>query len=307
MEALVERHRAQPPFRAEFADARCQAQQSQKRPGAKADMSVATRKSTGIRVTREVAFIELADAAAFFKQDMSRVSGLQIVRLPSPLGGQPEGIVVDMRDIPAGLAYSRVELFTTTVATLSDTVLAEGGSLRDGHGKDTWQFLVSRATAARPRPLQQQEMAAPTACATLAEKVSKMQEALRLKEDCARRQADADGGQVAPDTVYTASRLASAAQVLEEDAPAAKDATKTCTRAVTGRGAARRAAGVQPGATPPAKRPRPRMGDGALLEAVDDDGGQAGGSSKDASDFDLLAIMMGKPAGKKQRWARPGR
>ena len=55
-EALVERHRAQPPFRAEFVDARSQVQQSQRRPGAKADRSVATRKSTGIRVTREVAF-----------------------------------------------------------------------------------------------------------------------------------------------------------------------------------------------------------------------------------------------------------
>ena len=166
--------------------------------------------------------------------------------------------------------------------------------------------------AARPRPLQQQEMAAPTACATLAEKVSKMQEALRLKEDCARRQADADGVLVAPDAdrVSTASRLASAAQVLEEDAPAARAAAKSCTRALSGRGAAKRgapgAAGVQPGAAPLAKRAR-RMGDGAVLEAVDDDGGQAGGSSKDASDFDLLAIMMGKPAGKKQRWARPGR
>ena len=138
-EALVERHRAAPPFRTEFAAARHRAQRNQKQPGAAADMSVATRKTTGIRVAREVAFIELADAAAFFKQDMSRVSGLQIVRLPSPLGGQPEGIVVDMRDIPAGLAYSRVELFTATVATLSDTVLAEGGSLRDGHAKDTWQ------------------------------------------------------------------------------------------------------------------------------------------------------------------------
>ena len=128
-EALAERHRGTPPFRAEFTAARHRAQRNQKQPGAAADMSVATRKTTGIRVAREVAFIELADAAAFFKQDMSRVSGLQIVRLPSPLGGQPEGIVVDMRDIPAGLVYSRVELFTTTVATLSDTVLAEGGAL----------------------------------------------------------------------------------------------------------------------------------------------------------------------------------
>ena len=311
-EALAERHRGTPPFRAEFTAARHRAQRNQKQPGAAADMSVATRKTTGIRVAREVAFIELADAAAFFKQDMSRVSGLQIVRLPSPLGGQPEGIVVDMRDIPAGLAYSRVELFTTTVATLSDTVLAEGGSLRDGHAKDTWQFLVSRATAARPRPLQQEEMAAPTACATLAEKVSKMQEALRLKEDCARRQADADGVPVAPDAdrVCTASRLASAAQVLEEDAPA-RAAAKTCVRAgVSGRGAARRgapgAAGVPPGAPPLAKRAR-RMGDGAVPEAVDSAGGLAEGLSADASDLDLRKIMMGTPTGKKQRWARPGR
>ena len=186
--------------------------------------------------------------------------------------------MVDMRDIPAGLVYSRVELFTTTVATLSNTVLAEGGgSLRDGHAKDTWQLLVNRATAARPRPLQQQEMAAPTACTTLAEKVSKMQEALRLKEDGARRQADADGVLVAPlQDVCTASRLASAAQVLEEDAPA-RAASNTCVRAgVSGRGAARRgapgAAGVPPGAPPPAKRAR-RMGDGAVLEAVDSPGG----------------------------------
>ena len=129
--------------------------------------------------------------------------------------------------------------------------------MRDGHAKDTWQFLVSRATAARPRPLQQQEMAAPTACATLAEKVSKMQEALRLKEDCARRQADADGVLVAPDAdrVSTASRLASAAQVLEEDAPAAKDAANTCTRAVTGRGAARRGAPGAASASSPLRRP----------------------------------------------------
>ena len=243
-EALVERRRAAPPFRTEFAAARHRAQRNQKQPGAAADMSVATRKTTGIRVAREVAFIELADAAAFFKQDMSRVSGLQIVRLPSPLGGQPEGIVVDMRDIPAGLVYSRVELFTTTVATLSDTVLAEGGSLRDGHAKDTWQLLVNRATAARPRPLQQEEMAAPTACATLAEKVSKMQEALRLKEDCARRQADADGVLVAPDAdrVCTASRLASAAQVLEEDPPPARapaNNVHACRRQRAGRGQAR--------------------------------------------------------------------
>ena len=83
-EALVERHRAMPPLRAEFAAARDRAQRNQKQPGAAADMSVATRKTTGIRVAREVAFIELADAAAFFTQDMSRVSGLQIVRLPSP-------------------------------------------------------------------------------------------------------------------------------------------------------------------------------------------------------------------------------
>ena len=131
-EALAERHRGTPPFRAEFTAARHRAQRNQKQPGAAADMSVATRKTTGIRVAREVAFIELADAAAFFKQGMSRVSGLQIVRLPSPLGGQPEGIVVDMRDIPAGLVYSRVELFTTTVATLSNTVLAEGGGLFAG-------------------------------------------------------------------------------------------------------------------------------------------------------------------------------
>ena len=55
------------------------------------------------------------------------------------------------------------------------------------------------------------------------------------------------------------------------------------------------------------KRAARRTGDGAVLEAVDDDGGLAGGSSKDAPDFDLRAIMMGKPAGKKQRWARPGR
>ena len=154
-------------------------------------------------------------------------------------------------------------------------------------------------------------MAAPTACATLAEKVSKMQEALRLKEDCARRQADADGGQVAPDTVYTASRLASAAQVLEEDAPAARAAAKSCTRALSGRGAAKRgapgAAGVQPGAAPLAKRARRMGGDGAVVEAVDNDGGLAGGVSVDASDLDLRAIMMGTPAGRKQRWARPGR
>ena len=133
-EALAERHRGTPPFRAEFTAARHRAQRNQTQPGAAADMSVATRKTTGIRVAREVAFIELADAAAFFKQDMSRVSGLQIVRLPSPLGGQPEGIVVDMRDIPAGLVYSRVELFTTTVATLSDTVLVEGGGALCGTG-----------------------------------------------------------------------------------------------------------------------------------------------------------------------------
>ena len=185
--------------------------------------------------------------------------------------------------------------------------------MRDGHAKDTWQFLVNRATAARPRPLQQEEMAAPTACATLAEKVSKMQEALRLKEDCARRQADADGVLVAPDAdrVCTASRLASAAQVLESDAPAARAAAKSCTRAgVSGRGAAKRGAlgavGVQPGAPPLAKRAR-RMGDGAVLEAVDSAGGLAEGLSADASDLDLRKIMMGTPAGRKQRWARPGR
>ena len=155
-------------------------------------------------------------------------------------------------------------------------------------------------------------MAAPTACATLAEKVSKMQEALRLKEDGARRQADADGVLVAPDAdrVCTASRLASAAQVLEEDAPA-RAASKTCVRAgVSGRGAARRgapgAAGVPPGAPPLAKRAR-RMGDGAVLEAVDSAGGLAEGLSADASDLDLRKIMMGTPAGRKQRWARPGR
>ena len=74
-EALAERHRATPPFRAEFVAARHRAQRNQKQPGAPADMSVATRKSTDSRVAREVAFIELADAAAFFKQDMSRVSG----------------------------------------------------------------------------------------------------------------------------------------------------------------------------------------------------------------------------------------
>ena len=183
--------------------------------------------------------------------------------------------------------------------------------MRDGHAKDTWQLLVNRATAARPRPLQQQEMAAPTACTTLAEKVSKMQEALRLKEDGARRQADADGVLVAPDAdrVCTASRLASAAQVLEEDAPA-RAAANTCVRAgVSGRGTARRgapgAAGVPPGAPPLAKRAR-RMGDGAVLEAVDSDGGLAGGLSTDASDLDLRKIMMGTPTGKKQRWARPG-
>ena len=115
--------------------------------------------------------------------------------------------------------------------------------MRDGHAKDTWQLLVNRATAARPRPLQQEEMAAPTACTTLAEKVSKMQEALRLKEDCARRQADADGVLVAPDAdrVCTASRLASAAQVLEEDAPAraAAQNVRACRRQRTGRGQAR--------------------------------------------------------------------
>ena len=155
-------------------------------------------------------------------------------------------------------------------------------------------------------------MAAPTACATLAEKVSKMQEALRLKEDGARRQADADGVLVAPDAdrVSTASRLASAAQVLEEDAPVARAAAKPGTRAVSGRGAAKRgapgAAGVPPGAPPLAKRAR-RMGDGAVLEAVDSDGGLAGGLSADASDLDLRKIMMGTPAGRKQRWARPGR
>ena len=183
--------------------------------------------------------------------------------------------------------------------------------MRDGHAKDTWQLLVNRAAAARPRPLQREEMAAPTACATLAEKVSKMQEALRLKEDNARRQADADGVPVAPDAdrVCTASRLASAAQVLEEDAPA-RAAAKSCTRAISGRGAAKRGApgtaGVQPGAAPLAKRAR-RMGDGAVLEAVDNDGGLAGGLSRDASDLDLRAIMMGTPAGRKQHWARPGR
>ena len=155
-------------------------------------------------------------------------------------------------------------------------------------------------------------MAAPTACATLAEKVSKMHEALRLKEDGARRQADADGVLVAPlQDVCTASRLASAAQVLEEDAPA-RAAAKSCTRAGVGaRGAAKRgapgAAGVQPGATPPAKRAARRTGDGAVLEAVDDDWGVARGSSGDASDIELRAIMMGTPAGRKQRWARPGR
>ena len=83
-EALVERRRATPPFRTEFAAARHRAQRNQKQPGAAADMSVVTRKSTGIRVAREVAFIELADAVAFFKQDMSKMSGLQVVRLPPP-------------------------------------------------------------------------------------------------------------------------------------------------------------------------------------------------------------------------------
>ena len=78
--------------------------------------------------------------------------------------------------------------------------------MRDGHAKDTWQFLVNRAAVARPRPLQREEMAAPTACATLAEKVSKMQEELRLKEDCARRQADADGVPVAPDADRVCTR-----------------------------------------------------------------------------------------------------
>ena len=112
------------------------------------------------------------------------------------------------------------------------------------------------------------------------------------------------------DRVCTASRLASAAQVLEEDAPA-RAAAKTCMRAaVSGRGASRRgapgAAGVPPGAPPPAKRAR-RMGDGAVLEAVDSDGGLAGGLSADATDLDLRKIMMGTPAGRKQRWARPGR
>ena len=137
-----------------------------------------------------------------------------------------------------------------------------------------------------------------------------MQEALRLKEDGARRQADADGVLVAPDAdrVCTASRLASAAQVLEEDAPA-RAAAKTCVRAGVS-GAARRrapgAAGVPPGAPPLAKRAR-RMGDGAVLEAVDSDGGLAAGLSTDASDLDLRKIMMGTPAGRKQRWARPGR
>ena len=156
-------------------------------------------------------------------------------------------------------------------------------------------------------------MAAPTACATLAEKVSKMQEALRLKEDNARRQADADGVLVAPDAdrVCTASRLASAALELEEDAPA-MTAAKSGTRAGVGaRGAAKRgapgAAGVQPGAPPLAKRAARRTGDGAVLEAVDDDGSVARGSSVDASDVDLRAIMRGASAGRKQRWARPGR
>lgn len=150
-EDIVHKYHAGGDFKREFTLVRAGVREADRHIE---DSTVSKDTVVGLRVIIKCNFVTTTNFTIYFHLPPGSVSGVSVVTVPSPVGGDLEGVLFSREAFPQDLPHYEIEIYSESSSRLSEMLLSSEDVLRAGQAVDTWTYSNTQSVSSRPAGLK---------------------------------------------------------------------------------------------------------------------------------------------------------